>query len=104
MVRDSFDIGSPSQETVSLIIPPNRQDAIAEIISNPGKLASLLGMSGQQAKNVSQILTSAGAGLGAYGSMKLLERTIGKRLAATLGGAAGGYLAALMLERLLEDK
>ena len=105
---DSLDIGfnDTSKSLSNPNLPPSsggtpRSNTIINAFAqNPQQLVSLFGMTPKQAQNVSQIITGAGAGLGAVALQKMLERHIGKRMAAAIGGGLGGYFTAALLERL----
>ena len=104
-VRDSFDIGTPAGAPTSLVLSDRNKVLLDTLVSNPSKMVDMFGMTPQQAENVSQILTSTGAGLGSLLTQRLLTQAVGRRMAAALGGALGGYLTAMGLEKVLgEDK
>ena len=108
---DSLDIGfnDTSKSLTNPNLPPSsggtsrNNTIISALAQNPQRLISLFGMTPKQAQNVSQIITGAGAGLGAVALQRMLERHIGKRMAAALGGGLGGYFTAAILENLMKE-
>ena len=108
---DSLDIGyneGTSKSLANPYLPPSAGGSqpstlVAALAQNPQQLVSLFGMTPKQAQNVSQIITGAGAGLGVVALQKMLERHIGRRMAAAIGGGLGGYFTAAILENLLKE-
>lgn len=87
--RDSFDLGQAGDR-----LSPASTDVIYQLVSNPKKLIGSLGLTPQQAENITSIISGAGAGA----AHKYLARHIGDELAA----AAGGFLAAYLAKRVLQ--
>lgn len=90
---DSFDIGSSEAQPIQGAKQPFD---ISQFIQNPSALASTLGLSTAQAKNVQSLITGAGAGL----AHKFLSGMIGDELA----GAVGGYLGAYVAKRVIKGQ
>ena len=81
---DSFDIGSGSGQPQI-----QNQNAIAQFMSNPSGLATLLGLTQVQAENIKSLIVGGGAG----GIHKLLSRYLGDEFAGAVGGLVAGYIA-----------
>jgi len=76
------------------VIPPNSQNAaLLRMIQNPTELQRLFSLDPEQAKTVKALATSGGT----FAAVRLLAEYIGTPLA----GAAGGFLAGLISDKLL---
>jgi hypothetical protein len=87
---DGFDIGEESpkfgQSGNQSRMP---QEQVINIIQNPSKLAEMLDLTEEQAKNVAAVIAAGGAGV----IHKLLADHLGSEIAGAIGGFLGGYVA-----------
>ena len=85
--NDSFDIGRQSIQPIEQSV--EQQDILVNLLQNPQELMGALSLTEEQARNVSALISGAGAGA-AY---KYLSKHIGGELAAALGGFLGAVIA-----------
>jgi hypothetical protein len=100
--RDGFDIGQNASQGIQAGSTP--VTGLASVLgSNPAQFPSVVGMTQKQTENWQNFLTGGGALVGAFYSQKYLQTHFGRKAAAALGGATGGYLMALLVEKLTGD-
>lgn len=98
---DSFDIGYKEQIPQERAIQASQGGTlINQLVSNPKALSAMFGLNPTQAQNVADILTGAGAGIGAYALQKMLGKAVGRRMAATIGAALGAYFSATLADKI----
>ena len=72
-----------------------QENALANIISNPGSLTNMFNLNAEQSKNVKSLITGGTAAL----SHKYLSQMFGDELAGAIGGFLGGYISKRLVGR-----
>ena len=65
------------------------ENALANLISNPGAVSQMFNLNIEQSKNVKSLITGGAAAL----SHKYLSQMFGDELAGAIGGFLGGYIS-----------
>ena len=86
------------QEEVNFLRGGSSEDlskSLSTILSNPGALKQMFGLSDAQSENIASLMTGGAAGL----SRKYLTQMLGPEIAGAVGGFLGGYLSKKMMGR-----
>lgn len=88
---DAFDIGN-AEVTES----GQGQDAIINILQNPGQISSMLNLTKKQEANLRSLLVGAGTGG--------IHRMLSEQLGDVAAGAIGGLLAGFLTQKIMGGK